>query len=109
MAGAACLTLALCWWLIEMRSWRVWAKPFLWLGSNAILVYALSTFMSKLGSIIKVAGGTQSIEVQTWIYEHWFAPLADEKNASLLFALSYTALWTLVAWVLYKRKIFVKV
>jgi predicted acyltransferase len=109
MAGAACLTLALCWWLIEMRGWRTWAKPFLWLGSNAILVYALSTFMSKLGSIIKVADGTQSIEVQTWIYEHWFAPLADEKNASLLFALSYTALWTLVAWVLYRRKIFVKV
>jgi predicted acyltransferase len=109
MAGAACLTLALCWWLIDMRGWRAWAKPFLWLGSNAILVYALSTFMSKLGSIIKVADGTQSIEIQTWIYEHWFAPLADEKNASLLFALSYTALWTLVAWVLYRRKIFVKV
>jgi predicted acyltransferase len=109
MAGAACLTLALCWWLIEMRAWRVWARPFLWLGSNAILVYALSTFMSKLGAIIKIADGTQQVEVQTWIYQHWFEPLADERNASLLFAISYVAVWTLVAWGLYRRKIFVKV
>jgi predicted acyltransferase len=108
-AGAACLTLALCWWLIEMRGWHAWAKPFLWLGSNAILAYALSTFVSKLGAIIKVAGGTQAITVQTWIFNHWFAPLVDEKNASLLFAIFYLALWMLVAWALYRKKVFVKV
>lgn len=105
-AGAACLLLALCWWLIEMRGWHAWAAPFLWLGSNAIVAYALSTFVGKLWSIIKLSDG---LTVQTWIYEHWFAPLAEEKNASLAFALSYTALWTLVAWGMYRKKIFVKV
>jgi predicted acyltransferase len=105
-AGAACLLLALCWWLVEMRGWHAWARPFLWLGSNAIVAYALSTFIAKLGSIIKVSDGTT---VQTWIYEHWFAPLAQPKNASLAFALGYVALWTVVAWALYRKKIFVKV
>jgi predicted acyltransferase len=105
-AGAACLLLALCWWLIEMRGWHAWARPFLWLGSNAIVAYALSTFIAKLGSIIKVSDGTT---VQTWIYEHWFAPLAQPKNASLAFALCYVALWMVVAWALYRKKIFVKV
>ena len=62
-AGAACLLLAICWWLIEMRGWHTWAKPFLWLGSNAIVAYALSTFIAKLGSIIKVADG---VTLQTW-------------------------------------------
>ena len=108
-AGAACLLLAFCWWLIEMRGWHTWSRPFLWLGSNAILVYALSTFVGKLGSIIKVPDAGQSIAVQSWIYEHWFAPLAQEKNASLAFALCYVALWTLVAWGLYRKKIFIKV
>ena len=108
-AGAACLTLALCWWLIEMHGRRRWARPFLWLGSNAILAYALSTFVGKLGSIINVADGSHAIAVQTWIYNHWFAPLAQAKNASLAFAICYTALWTLVAWGLYRKKIFVKV
>ena len=105
-AGAACLLLAFCWWLIEMRGSRLWSRPSLWLGMNAILVYALSTFAAKLWGIIKVSGG---ITLQGWIYEHWFAPLAQEKNASLAFALSYTVLWTLVAWGLYRKKIFVKV
>jgi predicted acyltransferase len=108
-AGAACLLLAFAWWLIEMRGWHVWASPFLWLGSNAILAYALSTFVAKLGSIIKVADGTRWSDMQTWIFNHWFAPLAQVKNASLAFALCYTAMWTLVAWGLYRKKIFVKV
>jgi predicted acyltransferase len=105
-AGAASLLLALCWWLIDMRGWRLWSRPFLWLGMNAILAYAISTFVAKLGSMIKVAAG---VTVQTWIYEHWFAPLAQPKNASLAFALCYVALWALVAWGLYRKKIFVKV
>ncbi len=108
-AGAACLMLALCWWLIEMRGWQAWARPFLWLGSNAILAYALSTFFAKEGSIIKVADGTQAIPVQTWIYQHWFAPLAQANNASLAYAVCYLALWTLLAWGLYRKKIFIKV
>ncbi|HKD81570.1 MAG TPA: heparan-alpha-glucosaminide N-acetyltransferase domain-containing protein [Candidatus Angelobacter sp.] len=108
-AGAACLTLALCWWLIEMRGWRLWAKPYLWLGSNAILIYALSTFFAKEWITIKVLDGTRSIEVQAWVYNHWFAPLAQPANASLLFSISFTALWVLVAWGLYRKKIFVKV
>lgn len=108
-AGAACLTLALCWWLIEMRGWKMWANPFLWLGSNAILMYALSEFVAKLSDIIKVSYGTRTITIHGWVYQHWFAPLAQPVNASLIFALSYTALWTLVAWGLYRKKIFVKV
>ena len=63
-AGAACLLLALCWWLIEMRGWHGWSLPFLWLGSNAIVAYALSTFVGKLWSIIKLSDG---LTLQTWI------------------------------------------
>lgn len=108
-AGAACLALALCWWLIEMRGWRGWARPFLWLGSNAILVYAFSEFTAKLGSIIKVHDGANTVALQSWVYEHWFESLGRTENASLTFAISYTLLWTLLAWALYRKKIFVKV
>jgi predicted acyltransferase len=108
-AGAGCLLLALSWWLIEMRGWRLWSRPFLWLGSNAILAYALSTFFAKAGIIVKVVDGKHKIGAQAWIYEHWFAPLAQPENASLIFAISYVALWTLVAWWFYRNKIFLKV
>ena len=83
--------------------------PFLWLGSNAILAYALSTFVAKLGEIIHVSGGGHTISIQTWLYNHCFAPFAQAKNASLAFAIYYVALWTFVAWGLYRKKVFVKV
>lgn len=108
-AGAACLLLALCLWLIEIRGWRRWDRPFLWLGSNAILIYALSTFFAKEGSIFKVTDGARAIGVQAWVYRHWFAPFAQPINASLAFAIAYLALWTLVAWWFYRKKIFVRV
>ena len=108
-AGAACLLLALCWWLIEMRGWRLWSRPFLWLGSNAILVYALSTFFSKEGFIFKVTEGARKIGAQEWIYRNWFAQFGQPKNTSLAFAVCYLALWTVVAWWFYRKKIFVKV
>jgi predicted acyltransferase len=108
-AGAGCLLLALCWWMIEMRGWRAWDRPFLWLGSNAILAYALSTFFAKEGFIFKVNDGAQAIGVQAWIYRHWFAPLGQPKNASLAFAICYLALWTLVAWFFYRKRILIRV
>ena len=108
-AGTGCLLLALCLWLIEMRGWRAWDRPFLWLGSNAILAYALSTFFAKEGFVFKVADSGRMIGVQAWIYRHAFAPFAQPQNASLAFALCYVALWTMVAWWFYRKKIFVKV
>jgi predicted acyltransferase len=108
-AGAACLLLALCSWLIDLHGWRKWDGPFLWLGANAILIFALSSFAAKAGFIFKVSEGTHEIGVQSWIYNHWFAPLAEPKIASLAFALSFLALWIALAWWLHRKKIFVKV
>lgn len=108
-AGAGCLLLAGCMWLIDVRGWRALGAPFLWLGSNAILIYSLSTFFAKEGFVFKIADRGRMIGVQGWIYNHWFAPLAQPKNASLAFALCYTAVWILLARALYRKKIFVKV
>ena len=107
-AGAACLLLAICSWLIDLRGWRRWDRPFVWLGSNAILVFALSSFFAKEGFIFKVTEGPHQIGIQAWIYRHWFAPWARPENASLAFAVCYLALWTALAWWLYRAKIFVK-
>lgn len=107
-AGAACLLLALCSWLIEMRGWRRWDRPFVWLGSNAILIYVLSMFFAVMGYVVKIREAGVDVGVQDWIYRHWFVPFASPMNASLAFALGYTALWTLVAWGFYRKKIFLR-
>ena len=108
-AGAACLLLALCSWLIDLHGWRYWDKPFLWLGANAILIFALSSLAAKEGFIFKVTDRAREIGVQSWIYNHWFATFAQPKNASLAFALCFLAVWIALAGWLHRKKIFVKV
>ena len=43
------------------------------------------------------------------IYRTIFAPLASPINASLLYAVTYTLLMFVIAWVMYKRGVFLKV
>ena len=43
-----------------------------------------------------------------FITDHFFGTLSP-KNASLAYALSYTLLWLAVFWILYRKKIFIKI
>ena len=111
-AGYAMLALAACYWIIDVRKWRAWCQPFLWLGMNAILVFTMSSWVAKnIYLIFKTTmpnGERESVE--GWIYLRCFEPyFGDARNASLAFALSYVACWMLVMWWFYRRKIFVKV
>lgn len=40
-AGWSCLLLALFYWLIEVKGWRTWTPPFIWVGANPIVLYVL--------------------------------------------------------------------
>ena len=77
---------------------------------NAITVYVLAGVFSKLLSLIKVRGsdGTE-ITAAKWVYELIYAPLASPVNASLLYALTYVAIFYGVSWFMYRMKWFVRV
>ena len=111
-AGYAMLVLAACYWLIDVRGWRAWSRPFLVLGMNSILAFTLSTWVAKNIYLIyrtPMPDGTL-VSVATWAYRGWFAPLfSDPRNSSLLFALTYLGFWMAVMWWLHARKIYVKI
>jgi predicted acyltransferase len=107
--GAAALSLAACYYLIDVRRWRRWTRPFVILGVNAITLYVLAGLSAKLLGLIKVTGpeGTP-VSVQRLVYLSWFAPLADPKNASLLFACSYLAVLFLVLWAMDRKGVYLR-
>ena len=41
------LSLAVCYWMIDVSGWRAWTAPFLVFGMNAILAYALAALCPK--------------------------------------------------------------
>ncbi len=105
-AGMACHTLALCYWLIDVRGRRGWATPFIIFGTNAIAAFFLSSLFARVIGMVHVADG---VSLKGWLYgtflQSWLAPV----NASLAFALLYTSLWLAAMAVLYRRRIFIKV
>lgn len=109
-AGFACVLLALCYWLIEMKQWKAWALPFVVLGKNAIAAFVFSVLLAKILLIVKffTADGKR-VSLWTYLYQHLFAPLSSPQFSSLLFALAFVLVCWLAMLVLYRRKIFLKI
>src|SRR4026209_850812 len=103
--GLALQFLSVCYWLIDIKGYRRWAKPFEVFGLNAIALYVVADVIAELLSLIKVGEGT----LGGWIYDHIFASWASPLNASLAFAICFVLVCLALMWILYHRKIFLKV
>lgn len=108
--GLALQFLAVCYWVIDIKGYRKWAKPFEVFGVNALALYIGAGLMAELLGVIKLTGadGTK-VPLGFWIYNNVFTPWASPVNASLAFAISFILVWLGLMWILYQRKIFIKV
>lgn len=107
-AGFALICLGFCYWLIDIKSYKKWARPFVILGMNALAVFVLSSLAAKLLYLIPIPEVWGAESIKGIIYTQLLLPLASPINASLLFAVLYLIFWTWVMYLLYKRKIFIK-
>jgi predicted acyltransferase len=104
--GLALQFLSVCYWLIDIKGYRRWAKPFEVFGLNAIALYVVADLIAMLLGVIKVGG---DVTLGGWIYDHIFASWASPINASLAFAICFVLVCLGLMWILYQRKIFLKV
>ncbi len=108
--GLALLFLAFCYWLIDVQGYKKWAKPFQVYGLNAITVFFLSGIVGRLLTLIKVSEvAGQEISLKQFLYDSLFLSWLEPINASLLWAVSYIFIWLGLMWILYAKKIFIKV
>ena len=108
-AGMAAVTLTTCMWIIDEHRVTGWTKPFVIYGMNPLIAFAGSGVMARLiYSILKVDSNGKPIALETWIYETFYASWLEPRNASLLFAITFVLVWLGILWVLYRRRIFVK-
>jgi predicted acyltransferase len=77
---------------------------------NPLFIFALSGIWARcLTRIIKIHEGDTVVNGYNWLYQNIFQPFAGNINGSLLFALTHIVVFWFICWVLYKRKIFLKV
>jgi predicted acyltransferase len=104
--GMACLFLAACYWLIDVKGRRAWAKPFVVFGTNAIAAFFLSGLFARVLTLVRVADGRT---LKAYVYETAFAPLFAPVNASLAYAICFVLLWLAIMSAFYRGRIFIKV
>ena len=104
--GLALQFLSICYWLIDIKGYRRWARPFEVFGLNAIALYVVADLIAELLGLIKV-GGDDSLG--GWIYDHLFSSWASPNNASLAFAICFVLVCLGLMWILYRKRIFLKV
>jgi predicted acyltransferase len=95
---------------IEQMGWRKgWTWPWLVFGSNAIAAYMFSELTPEIFYNIPAEVGGRHADLMTWIFGHTFAHIPNPHWAAFAYSVSFTAFCFVPVWILYRRKIFLKV
>jgi predicted acyltransferase len=109
-AGYSLALLTFCYWAIEQKGWRKgWTWIWIVFGSNAIAAYMFSELLPGVIGNIHVGEGRQQVSLEHWSFIHVFAHIPDPGWAAFAFSVSFTAVCFLPVWLLYRRKIFLKI
>lgn len=104
-AGWANLILALIYYITDVRN-VAFGSIFKYIGANAIIVYFLSSFIAKIMGQIKIGDTSLHGWLFETVYVHDFISM---QFSSLLYALSVVLFYSLLAYFLYQKRIFIKV
>ncbi len=99
--GWATIALGISYWLIDVKGYKRFTPPFVAFGANAITAYILSDFVPHYLNKITIGGSS--------IYQLIFASHFSPFNASVIYAGVLVLLIWLLMWILYIRKIIIKV
>jgi predicted acyltransferase len=110
-AGWASLVLALLIWLIDVKGISGWTSFFVVFGMNPLFIFAFSGLWARIiGRMIHLTNADgKVVSGSSWLYSNIYVPMAGELNGSLLYAISHVILFWMLGYVLYKKKIFIKV
>ena len=114
-AAWSLLLMALAFWAIEQKGWGKtgWSKALLWpwlvFGCNAITAYMISETLLPLLFDIRLPWAGHRVGLMGVMRRHLFVHIADPGLSAFTFSLMMTLICFVPMWVLYKRRIFVKV
>ena len=106
--GLSTLTIATMIYFIEIKGVKSKISSFFDVfGKNALFVFALSAFLPKGLSLIKLGDG---VTPWNWLYKNVYIHIPGApENGSLAYALTVITFMWLICWWLNKRKIYIKV
>jgi predicted acyltransferase len=100
--GLATICLAFCYWMIDVNGRQRFTSFFIPFGVNAITAYVLSNYIPHYLGMIKLNSTDGLYQV---LFIRWLSPI----NASLAMGLFWVILIWFVMWVLWRRRILIKI
>jgi predicted acyltransferase len=109
--GYSLALLTFAFWAVEQMNWRKgWTYVWIVFGSNAIAAYMFSELMPGIFDNIHVTSATgMRMNLIGWIQVHTFRHIPDPGWATFAYSVSFCAFCFIPVWILYRKKIFLKV
>jgi len=116
--GLALLILAVMIYVIEFKGWQgKWSRFFDVFGKNALFIFVLSGTLPRLLALIRIPGAIgvdgklSYLTPFGWFYENVCKKIlaAEPRAGSLIYALCFITMMWFFAWILDKKKIYIKV
>ncbi|HTB98851.1 MAG TPA: heparan-alpha-glucosaminide N-acetyltransferase domain-containing protein [Terracidiphilus sp.] len=108
--GYSLALLTFCFWAIEQQGWRKgWTWPWIVFGSNAIAAYMFSELSPGILDLIHVTDNGRRLDLNGYLFKHIFAQIPNPHWAAFAYSLSFAAFCFIPVWILYRKKIFLKV
>ncbi len=109
--GLAILFLALLIWIIDIKGYKKWSKPFIHFGTNPLFIFVFSgLYVKSIIYLIKFTNDQgETVTGYKFLYNDLFVPIAGKMNGSLLFAITHILFFWALVYILYKKKIFIKI
>lgn len=107
--GLASMVLATSYWIIDVKGFTKFTKPFVIYGINAITVFFASAIIARTMSLIKINANGELVNLKSYLYHLFFTPYLSPLNASLAGAITFVVIWYFILWLMYKKNVIIKV
>jgi predicted acyltransferase len=108
-SGSASVLIGILLWIIDIKSLSSWSVPLRVFGVNPLFLYVLSELLAiTLGMQLIHTTSGETTAVSSWIYSTVFLPLSGEINGSLLYAIVFMLICWFAGWILYRKRIIIK-
>lgn len=108
--GLASSLLALLIWIIDVKGYKTWCRFFESFGINPLFLYVLGGVLGILFGSISFTIGGDLISIKAFIYKLCLLPLlGDAHAASCIYAILFVCLNWSIGYILYKKKIYIKI
>jgi predicted acyltransferase len=110
-AGWATLFMGIFIYIIDVLGYKLWSHPFLVFGLNPLIIFVFAGVWGRTLNFIRWTDQAgEMMTLKGWLYQNVFEAVGLQPiNTSLLYSLVHIVFFWFIVWVMYKRKIFIKV